>query len=201
MRSKSSKKICLLLLIPLVFLLLWTGQKLFAGHQTVHHEKPYDFQLPAGTTDISLYQIPEKDLQHLSTGSLIETILSNSFLMQFEAFDSSKTALEVHMSGFNIYPALFQREDCEKVLLDYYDNARILTDSGDTKPEEYFRVQNLEILLAARLAQNSEQGIPEDEETKERLTTIHQEKENERHAADASNAPSDGFVWFEENYY
>ena len=81
------------------------GKKIFSMFQTSEKNRPYDFHVPEGTTDIEAYQIPEEELEQLSTESLAETILSNAFLMQFEAYDSSKTALEMHKDLFNVYPA------------------------------------------------------------------------------------------------
>ena len=62
---------------------LWLGY-IGSGDDRV---KPYDFQLPEGAADIGQYQIPEQELEGLSTESLVETILENGFLMQFEAYE------------------------------------------------------------------------------------------------------------------
>lgn len=177
------------------------GKKIFSMFQTSEKNRPYDFHVPEGTTDIEAYQIPEEELEQLSTESLAETILSNAFLMQFEAYDSSKTALEMHKDLFNVYPALFSRKDCEDVLLDLYENARIVKSNKNIKPEEFFRVHNIEILLAARMADNELQGTVTDQETEERLRRIHKEKNRQRNAADISQVAEDGFLWFEEYYY
>ena len=164
--------------------------------------KPYDFQLPEGTTDIGQYQIPEQELEGLSTESLVETILDNGFLMQFEAYDSSKIALNMHMTNFNVYPALFSREDCVSVLLKLYEQEPVVSDtkSADQQPEEYFRMHNLEILLAAKFAEDQQQGNDTAQEMKE-FERIHQEKENQREAVGTEQTVSDGYEWFEENYY
>ena len=164
--------------------------------------KPYDFQLSEGTTDISQYQIPEKELEALSTESLVETILANGFLMQFEAYDSSKMAMEMHMTNFNVYPALFSRADCVSVLLKLYEQTPIVSDaeSENQQPEEYFRMHNLEILLAAKFAEDQQQGTGTAQETKD-FESIHQEKEKQREAVGTEQTVSDGYAWFEENYY
>ena len=171
-------------------------------HQSESCAKPYDFQLPEGTTDISQYQIPEQELEGLSTESLVETILDNGFLMQFEAYDSSKTALEMHMTNFNVYPALFSRADCVSVLLKLYEQTPVVSDtkSANQQPEEYFRIHNLEILLAAKFAEDQQQGTDTEQETKD-FERIHQEKEKQREAVGTEQAVSDGYEWFEENYY
>lgn len=164
--------------------------------------KPYDFQLPEGTTDIGQYQIPEKELERLSTESLVETILANGGLMQFEAYDSSKTALEMHMTNFNVYPVLFSRADCVSVLLKLYEQTPVVSDaeSENQQPEEYFRIHNLEILLAAKFAEDQQQGTDTEQETKD-FEHIHQEKEKQREAVGTEQTVSDGYAWFEENYY
>ena len=177
---------------------LWLGY-IGSGDDRV---KPYDFQLPEGTTDISQYQIPEQELEGLSTESLVETILANGFLMQFEAYDSSKMALDMHMTNFNVYPALFSREDCVSVLLKLYEQEPVVSDakSTDQQPEEYLRIHNLEILLAAKFAEDQQQGNDTAQETKD-FERIHQEKEKQREAVGMEQTVSDGYEWFEENYY
>ena len=170
-------------------------------HRSKNNAKPYDFQLPEGTVDIGQYQIPEQDLEGLSTESLVETILDNGFLMQFEAYDSSKTALEMHMTNFNVYPALFSRADCVSVLLKLYEQEPVVSDaeSANRQPEAYFRIHNLEILLAAKFAEDQQQGIDIEQETKD-FERIHQEKEKQREAVGTEQTVSDGYEWFEENY-
>lgn len=170
-------------------------------HRSKNNAKPYDFQLPEGTIDIGQYQIPEQDLEGLSTESLVETILDNGFLMQFEAYDSSKTALEMHMTNFNVYPALFSRADCVSVLLKLYEQEPVVSDaeSANRQPEAYFRIHNLEILLAAKFAEDQQQGIDIEQETKD-FERIHQEKEKQREAVGTEQTVSDGYEWFEENY-
>ena len=171
-------------------------------HRSENNAKPYDFQLPEGTTDIGQYQIPEQELEGLSTESLVETILDNGFLMQFEAYDSSKMALDMHMTNFNVYPALFSREDCVSVLLKLYEQEPVVSDaeSADQQPEEYLRIHNLEILLAAKFAEDQQQGNDTAQETKD-FERIHQEKEKQREAVGMEQTVSDGYEWFEENYY
>lgn len=171
-------------------------------HRSKNNAKPYNFQLSEGTTDIGQYQIPEKELEALSTESLVETILANGFLMQFEAYDSSKTALEMHMTNFNVYPALFSRADCVSVLLKLYEQEPVVSDteSANQQPEAYFRMHNLEILLAAKFAEDQQQGTDTEQETKD-FERIHQEKEKQREAVGTEQTVSDGYAWFEENYY
>lgn len=166
-------------------------------------EEPYEFGVEAGATDIEKYQIPEEDLEQLSTGSLAETILTNGFLMQFEAYDSSKYAVDMHMEMFNVYPALFGREDCERVLLDLYEEAKIVADSEleNSSPMEYMRAKNIEILLAAKLSRDYETGTETDPEIIEEIKSIHEKKVEERNEAESYNASSDGFLWFEEFYF
>ena len=122
--------------------------------------------------------------------------------MQFEAYDSSKTALEMHMTNFNVYPALFSRADCVSVLLKLYEQMPVVSDtkSANQQPEEYFRMHNLEILLAAKFAEDQQQGNDTAQEMKE-FERIHQEKENQREAVGTEQTVSDGYEWFEENYY
>lgn len=165
--------------------------------------EPYEFGVEAGVTDIEKYQIPEEDLEQLSTESLAETILTNGFLMQFEAYDSSKYAVDMHMEMFNVYPALFGREDCERILLDLYEEAKIVADSELEKssPMEYMRTKNIEILLAAKLSRDYETGTETDPEILEEIKSIHEKKVEERNEAESSNASSDGFLWFEEFYF
>lgn len=165
--------------------------------------EPYEFGVEAGVTDIEKYQIPEEDLEQLSTESLAETILTNGFLMQFEAYDSSKYAVDMHMEMFNVYPALFGRADCERVLLDLYEEAKIVADSELEKssPMEYMRTKNIEILLAAKLSRDYETGTETDPEIIEEIKSIHEKKVEERNEAESSNASSDGFLWFEEFYF
>lgn len=165
--------------------------------------EPYEFGVEAGVTDIEKYQIPEEDLEQLSTESLAETILTNGFLMQFEAYDSSKYAVDMHMEMFNVYPALFGREDCERILLDLYEEAKIVADSELEKssPMEYMRTKNIEILLAAKLSRDYETGTETDPEIIEEIKSIHEKKVEERNEAESSNASSDGFLWFEEFYF
>ena len=164
---------------------------------------PYEFGLEAGVTDIEKYQIPEEDLEQLSTGSLAETILTNGFLMQFEAYDSSKYAVDIHMEMFNVYPALFEREDCEKVLLDLYEGAKIVVDSEleKSRPMEYMRAKNIEILLAAKLSWNYETGTETDSEIIQEIKNIQKKKAEERNESASYNDSSDGFLWFEEFYF
>lgn len=166
-------------------------------------EEPYEFGVEAGETDIEKYQIPEEDLEQLSTGSLAETILTNGFLMQFEAYDSSKYAVDMHMEMFNVYPELFEREDCERVLLDLYEGAKIVVDSELEKssPMEYMRAKNIEILLAAKLSRDHETGTETDPEIIEEIKRIHEKKVEERNEAESYNDSSDGFLWFEEFYF
>ena len=166
-------------------------------------EEPYKFGVESGATDIEKYQIPEEDLEQLSTGSLAETILTNGFLMQFEAYDSSKYAVDIHMEMFNVYPALFEREDCEKVLLDLDEGAKIVVDSELEKssPMEYMRAKNIEILLAAKLSWNYETGTETDPEIIEAIKSIHEKKVEERNESESYNDSSDGFLWFEEFYF
>ena len=165
--------------------------------------EPYEFGLEAGVTDIEKYQIPEEDLAQLSTESLAETILTNGFLMQFEAYDSSKYAVDIHMEMFNVYPALFEREDCEKVLLDLYKRSKIVVDSELEKssPMEYMRAKNIEILLAAKLSRDYETGTETDPEIIEAIKSIHEKKVEERNESESYNDSSDGFLWFEEFYF
>lgn len=165
--------------------------------------EPYEFGVEAGVTDIEKYQLPEEDLEQLSTESLAETILTNGFLMQFEAYDSSKYAVDMHMEMFNVYPALFGREDCERILLDLYEEAKIVADSELEKssPMEYMRTKNIEILLAAKLSRDYETGTETDPEIIEEIKSIHEKKVEERNEAESSNASSDGFLWFEEFYF
>ena len=165
--------------------------------------EPYEFGVEAGVTDIEKYQLPEEDLEQLSTESLAETILTNGFLMQFEAYDSSKYAVDMHMEMFNVYPALFGREDCERILLDLYEEAKIVADSELEKssPMEYMRTKNIEILLAAKLSRDYETGTETDPEIIEEKKSIHEKKVEERNEAESSNASSDGFLWFEEFYF
>ena len=165
--------------------------------------EPYEFGLEASVTDIEKYQIPEEDLAQLSTESLAETILTNGFLMQFEAYDSSKYAVDMHMEMFNVYPALFGREDCEKVLLDLYKRSKIVVDSELEKssPMEYMRAKNIEILLAAKLSWNYETGTETDPEIIQEIKNIHKKKAEERNESASYNDSSDGFLWFEEFYF
>ena len=165
--------------------------------------EPYEFGLEAGVTDIEKYQSPEEDLAQLSTESLAETILTNGFLMQFEAYDSSKYAVDMHMEMFNVYPALFGREDCEKVLLDLYKRSKIVVDSELEKssPMEYMRAKNIEILLAAKLSWNYETVTETDPEIIEAIKSIHEKKVEERNESESYNDSSDGFLWFEEFYF
>ena len=165
--------------------------------------EPYEFGLEAGVTDIEKYQIPEEDLAQLSTESLAETILTNGFLMQFEAYDSSKYAVDMHMEMFNVYPALFGREDCEKVLLDLYKRSKILVDSEleNSSPMEYMRAKNIEILLAAKLSRDYETGTETDPEIIQEIKNIHKKKAEERNESASYNDSSDGFLWFEEFYF
>ena len=165
--------------------------------------EPYEFGVEAGATDIEKYQIPEEDLAQLSTESLAETILTNGFLMQFEAYDSSKYAVDMHMEMFNVYPALFGREDCEKVLLDLYKRSKIVVDSELEKssPMEYMRAKNIEILLAAKLSRDYETGTETDPEIIQEIKNIHKKKAEERNESASYNDSSDGFLWFEEFYF
>ena len=166
-------------------------------------EEPYKFGVESGATDIEKYQIPEEDLAQLSTESLAETILTNGFLMQFEAYDSSKYAVDMHMEMFNVYPALFGREDCEKVLLDLYKRSKIVVDSELEKssPMEYMRAKNIEILLAAKLSRDYETGTETDPEIIQEIKNIHKKKAEERNESASYNDSSDGFLWFEEFYF
>ena len=165
--------------------------------------EPYEFGVEAGVTDIEKYQLPEEDLEQLSTESLAETILTNGFLMQFEAYDSSKYAVDMHMKMFNVYPELFEREDCERVLLDLYEEAKIVVDSELEKssPMEYMRAKNIEILLAAKLSRDYEAGTETDPEIIDEIKSIHEKKVKERNEAELYNDSSDGFLWFEEFYF
>lgn len=123
--------------------------------------------------------------------------------MQFEAYDSSKYAVDMHMEMFNVYPALFNREDCERVLLDLYDGVKIVADSELEKysPMEYMRAKNIEILLAAKLSRDYETGTETDPEIIEEIKSIHEKKVEERNEAGSYNDSSDGFLWFEEFYF
>ena len=129
--------------------------------------------------------------------------MTNGFLMQFEAYDSSKYAVDMHMEMFNVYPALFGREDCEKVLLDLYKRSKIVVDSELEKssPMEYMRAKNIEILLAAKLSRDYETGTETDPEIIQEIKNIHKKKAEERNESASYNDSSDGFLWFEEFYF
>ena len=193
----------MLLVVLLILSVVITYEHKDKRDKRDNKEEPYKFGVESGATDIEKYQIPEEDLEQLSTGSLAETILTNGFLMQFEAYDSSKYAVDIHMEMFNVYPALFEREDCEKVLLDLYEGAKIVVDSEleKSRPMEYMRAKNIEILLAAKLSWNYETGTETDPEIIEAIKSIHEKKVEERNESESYNDSSDGFLWFEEFYF
>ena len=196
-------KIGMLLVVLLILSVVITYEHKDKRDKRDNKEEPYKFGVESGATDIEKYQIPEEDLEQLSTGSLAETILTNGFLMQFEAYDSSKYAVDMHMEMFNVYPALFGREDCEKVLLDLYKRSKIVVDSEleKSRPMEYMRAKNIEILLAAKLSWNYETGTETDPEIIQEIKNIHKKKAEERNESASYNDSSDGFLWFEEFYF
>ncbi len=67
-------------------------------------------------------QIPSDQLAHLSTRTLVNTILDNPFLMQFMVYDTCQTAIKVFREDFNVYSELYQRDDCLPVLVETYEN-------------------------------------------------------------------------------
>lgn len=87
-------------------------------------------------------------------------------------------------------------------MLKLYEQEPVVSDaeSADQQPEEYLRIHNLEILLAAKFSEDQQQGTDTEQETKD-FERIHQEKEKQREAVGTEQAVSDGYEWFEENYY
>lgn len=72
---------------------------------------------------IDAYQIPEDELQQMTTNSLLETVLGNAFLTQFDYYDSSIDAMNIHKQNFNIYQEMLARRDYRDTLIEMYEDA------------------------------------------------------------------------------
>ena len=84
-----------------------------------------------------------------------------------------------------------------------YEGAKIVVDSEleKSRPMEYMRAKNIEILLAAKLSWNYETRTETDPEIIEAIKSIHEKKVEERNESESYNDSSDGFLWFEEFYF
>lgn len=156
------------------------------------------------TTDemFSAYQIPENILKEMSTKALVQTVLENAFLTQFTVYENSLDAMRVHEEGFNVYPEMQARTDYYEVLAELYNEAHVLTtqeyNSKNVKPEEYFYVKNLEILIAAEIYENEQstqisiQKACLDSDVVNTNKRIKRERSGETLYSTSSN----GFYWF-----
>ena len=83
---------------------------------------------------IDVYQVPENVLKSMTSESLVYTILENSFLTQYIAYDNGIIAFDAHMKSFNIYRELFSRDDCAEAISDVYSECTIDRDENMMTP-------------------------------------------------------------------
>lgn len=156
------------------------------------------------TTDemVAAYQIPEKILKRMNTKALVQTVLSDTFLTQFAAYNSSLDAMRIHEEIFNIYPEMESRSDYYEVLAELYDEAHVITtaeyNSRDVESNEFRYITNLEFLMAAEMY-NNEQNMQVslqksylEASVKEKCEQINAVREKE----DIYSIVSNGFYWF-----
>ncbi len=92
---------------------------------------PYEFDVQPGddewknlfTTEemINACQIPEAIMKKMTTSALIKTILSNSFILDFQTCNDSLYAMEMLEKNFNVFRELQTRTD-------YMDELKIMDD-------------------------------------------------------------------------
>ena len=209
MKNRTWKKICLSGLIVCFAVGMAVSAKLQQASM------PYDFPLTSDdeewkeltTTDemVAAYQIPEETLKQMRTKALVNTVLSDTFLTQFEAYNTSLDAMRMHRECYNIYPEMESRADYYEVLAGLYKKARVLTEedyhSRDVSFEEFGYLKNLEILIAAdiyghgqdvqaRAGREQWDAVVESESARIRAARAKE--------TDFYNKWSDGFVWFYE---
>lgn len=160
------------------------------------------------TTDemYAAYQIPEETLEQMSTKALVNTVLDDTFLTQFTVYNTGIDAMRMHREGLNIYPEMQSRADYYEVLAGLYEKAPVLTeadnDSREVPSEEYFYLQNLEILIAADIYEHGQdaQARAGREQMDEVIRAANQRILSARAAeGDFYSAWDNGFTWFYVN--
>lgn len=174
---------------------------------------PYDFPLTSAdeewksitSTDemVAAYQIPEETLKQMSTKALVNTVLSDTFLTQFVAYNTSLDAMRMHEEDYNIYPEMQARADYYEVLAGLYEKVQVITEeeynSRDLPFEEIFYLQNLQTLIAAEIYEHGQGGQAQAErEQWDKVIRTANERIRAARAAEGDfyNSSSNGFTWF-----
>lgn len=209
------RKVIYVMCIAFVFLFL-NGTSVWAGEGEISSiEQAYSFPVTSDdlewrnmeTTEemLAAYQIPESILKRMTTKALVETILSDTFLTQFEAYDDSIDAIRMHEENFNIYRELKLRADYYETLVDLYQDAQVITKTSyyqrKVEPRDFFYIKNLEILIAAEKYWNSEtNNVSLAQSLLDAKVTSQCKKISEkRDLQDIYSMESNGFYWFSTN--
>lgn len=209
MENRTWKKICLCGFIMCFAVGMAVSAKLQQASM------PYDFPLTSDdeewkeltTTDemVAAYQIPEETLKQMSTKALVNTVLSDTFLTQFTAYNTCLDAMRMHRECFNIYPEMESRADYYEVLARLYKKARVITEedyhSRDVGSEEFWYIHNLEILIAADIYGHGQDAKKRPD--REQWDAVVESESARIRAARAKETDfysiwSNGFIWFYE---
>ncbi len=176
---------------------------------------PYEFEVQPGddewknlfTTEemINACQIPETIMKKMTTSALIKTMLSNSFILDFQTCNDSLYAMEMLEKNFNVFRELQTRTDYMDELLSIYNETELVSEDmldEDAVSTHFFDVFNLEVLIAYEINKSDDISLQKADGLKimDDITSIYGVKCADRlEASDIYTANADGFVWFKEN--
>lgn len=130
---------------------------------------PYDFPVAPGDKEwanfsttqemIDATQVPEDILKNTTTRALIETMLSNPFILEFQCCEDSMYVFEMLEKNFNVFRELQLRSDYREELLNLYESKNLVTASeleSNNGSTHFFDVFNLEVLIAHEMEKKTD---------------------------------------------
>ena len=141
---------------------------------------------------LSHCQIPDDILEEMTTEALVETVLDYPFITDYFVYNSYLEAAKVFEREFNGFEELFKRKDATAALLDVYAASELA--AKDTESKEFFRVSDIEFLIACDRIKNPDYS---DEEA-ERFEELLADKERERETNELYSPASSTYLRFME---
>ncbi len=154
---KKERKTAVLLLLCSALLVVFAAYKL----ETKRNRR--DIEEPSAS-----FSIPEERLRRMTTGALIETVLTNQRIGGIWLDNTLQEGFEMAYQQYDIFPELFSRDAAPGVLMQYYMDCGIITD-----PEGY-RFALPDALLEILLTQEPIRNRLSDSERGELDARIHQ---------------------------
>ncbi len=185
-----------LLCVSCIFLYIITSSREY----TI--DSPYEFTLTPKDEEwdniktkgeaLSYCYIPDDILKDMTTAALVETVLEYPFITDYFSYNSYLEAARVFEREFNGFKELFKRKDATAALLDVYETSELATENTENK--EFFRVSDIEFLIAYDRIKNPDWSGEEVEEFEKLL----EDKERERDNSNLYSPASSTYLRFTE---